>query len=550
MKKFLEFFLLHKAILISALVSAIVIVSITAVVFTKNNHKQEKTMSPIPSETETVSSDINSDSGAVSEIEEISSVVSEDINSIPKEKTEIKPSTGSVLTAPEFSYKPEEDTSNEEVNPDKFAPQKPSVSNTVNPDVKKVEATDNDVNVRVDAGTSFNSIGKVKKGEVFDYLGEKIGTDNIIWYNISGNIGGKHKSGYIRSDYAKYVEEAAEAPSPADNYRFEQRDGKTYCYKNDQLLKGYADVNGLRYYFNKQTGAKESYTCIDVSRYQKNINWSNVKAAGIEYAIIRVGFRGYETGRLNIDPYFEQNIIGAKAAGIKCGVYFYSVAKDIAEAIEEANFVLNAIKDYDLDLPIAIDIEHYSDRVINLTAVQRTDNAIAFMETIKHAGRKTMLYTYYNFYNNHLQKSRLLNYTLWMAYYTDNNSLLGDIVYDGWQYASDGNVHGVDGRCDMNLIFKSMISGNKQDNPLLKKEEKPPETSNADTSSTDSEATSSTDSENASSSSSETTSENSSVTSSSSSSEVTSSENSETSSENSNVTSFENTVTTPQNKGL
>ena len=169
------------------------------------------------------------------------------------------------------------------------------------------------------------------------------------------------------------------------------------------------------------------------------------------------------------------------------------------------------------------------------------------METIKQTGRKTMLYTYYNFYNNHLQKSRLLNYTLWMAYYTDNNSLLGDIVYDGWQYASDGNVHGVDGRCDMNLIFKSMISGNKQDNPLLKKEEKPPETSNADTSSTDSEDSSSTDSDNASSSSSETTSENSSVTSSSSSSEVTSSENSETSSENNGVTSSENTVTTPQN---
>ena len=186
--------------------------------------------------------------------------------------------------------------------------------------------------MRSDAGTSFKSLGNVNNGEVFDYLGEKTGTDNMVWYNISGIIGGKQQSGYIRSDYAKYVEETIETPSPADIYRFEQKEGKTYCYKNDQLLKGYADINGLRYYFNTQTGAKESYTCIDVSRYQKNINWASVKAAGIEYAIIRVGFRGYETGRLSIDPYFEQNIIGAKAAGIKCGVYFYSVANDAVDS--------------------------------------------------------------------------------------------------------------------------------------------------------------------------------------------------------------------------
>ena len=161
------------------------------------------------------------------------------------------------------------------------------------------------------------------------------------------------------------------------------------------------------------------------------------------------------------------------------------------------------------------------------------------MERIKQAGYKTMLYTYYNFYNNHLEKSRLLNYTLWMAYYTDNDSLLGDIVYDGWQYASNGNVNGIDGNCDMNVIFKSMISGNKNDNPLFNKEESPPETSSENTSSTDSEITSS--------SSSETTSENSSVTSSSTSSEVTSSENNTTTSKNNDVTSSENTGAEIQN---
>ena len=508
MKKLLEKVLLHKTILIQASAVTIVIASIIAGVLIENNYKKGKNVSP-------VAGDVSSETEFFLESDgEVSSVADADINSIPEEATEIKPSTGSVLTAPEFSYKPEEDTLNEEVNPDKFAPSKPSASNTVNPNVKKVEPTGTGVNVRADAGTNFKSLGKVSIGEVFDYLGEKTGTDNMIWYNISGIIGGKQQSGYIRSDYAKYAEETTKIPSLDANFRFEQRDGKTYCYKNDQLLKGYADINGLRYYFNTKTGAKESYTCVDVSKYQKDINWNSVKAAGVEYAIIRVGFRGYGTGGLCIDPYFEQNIKEAKAAGIKCGVYFYSVAKNEAEAAEEANFVLNAIKGYTLDLPIAIDIEHYGDRVSDLTPQQRTDNAIAFMETIKRAGHKTMLYTYYNFYNKHLQKLRLLNYILWMAYYTDNNSLLGNIVYDGWQYASDGSVPGISGNCDMNVIFESMISGNRYDNPLISKneEEIPPETGNEVTSSTSSEVTSSTSSEVTSSTSSETTSENSSLT--------------------------------------
>lgn len=500
MKKLLETVSLHMTkFIIQAAAVTLAIATIITVVLVENNNRKEKNVSlvmeSVSSEIETISSEIEAYLESESE-SEVSSVTGVDINSIPKEETEIKPSTGSVLTAPEFSYKPEEDTMNEEVNSDKFAPSKPPVSNTVNPNVKKVEPTDTNVNVRADAGTGFKSLGKVSIGEVFNYLGEKTGTDNMIWYNISGNIGGKQQSGYIRSDYAKYVEETTETPPPADSFRFEQKDGKTYCYKNDELLKGYADVNGIRYYFNKETGAKESYTCIDVSKWNKNINWSSVKAAGVEYAIIRVGFRGYETGNLAIDPYFEQNIKGAKAAGIKCGVYFYSVAKNEIEAVEEANFVLNAIKDYTLDLPIAIDIEHHSDRVSGLSAGQRTTNAIYFMETIKQAGHKAMLYTYYNFYNNHLEKSRLADYILWMAYYTDDSSLLGNMIYDGWQYASDGSVSGIAGNCDMNVIFESMISGNKNDNPFVTKKEE--ESSSQTSSEVTSENSSFTSSENSS----------------------------------------------------
>ncbi len=389
-----------------------------------------------------------------------------------KDVVEVKPSTGSVLTAPEFNYNAEEDALDKETNSDKFAPQTPTVTEGVS---KTIEPTGNNVNVRAGAGTNFASLGKVSIGQIFDCLGETLGTDNMIWYNIKGTIGGKLQTGYIRSDYAKYTDDNSVSDMLDENVKFEQENGSTYCYRNGELLKGYADVNGLRYYFNEITGAMESYTCIDVSKYQGDINWKSVKAFGIEYAIIRVGYRGYGadagSGNMHIDPMFQQNITAAKAAGIKCGVYFYSTAKNINEAKEEASFVLNAIKGYSLDLPIALDIEHVGDRVAGLTAKERTDNAIAFMETIKQSGHSVMLYTYYNYYNKYLEKSRLTDYTLWMAYYTDDSSKLGDIIYDGWQYSSDGSVSGISGRCDMNVIFKSMLTGNADDNPLLPENE-------------------------------------------------------------------------------
>ena len=496
MKKFLNFILLHKIKFI--ILSIIAIISITTIIIVfviKNNSKNN---APLTVENITSSQSSESEIDSISEESNSSNTIN-DINEISKVQAEIKPSTGSVLTAPEFSYNPEEDILNQDINPNKFGPQIPD-NNTVKPDVKKVEITNSNVNVRLNAGTEFRSLGKVNTGDVFDYLGEKVGTDNFIWYNIKGIIAGVKQSGYVRSDYAKYKSESTDPPT-ADNYKFEKKDGKTYCYKNGQLLKGYADINGLRYYFNKETGVKESYTCIDVSKYQKDINWNMVKDAGIEYAIIRVGFRGYGTdpnsGKLSIDPFFVKNIESAKAAGIKCGVYFYSAAKDLTEAVEEANVVLNAIKGYSLDLPIAFDTELVDKRLTGLSAKQRTDNAIAFLKTVNQAGYKAMIYTYFNFYNNYLENSRLTDYTLWMAYYTNDSNRLNGIIYDGWQYTSDGSVSGITGRCDMNVIFESMISGNKNDNPLLtnKNEEDNNQTSSDSASNNSSEITSENSSE-------------------------------------------------------
>lgn len=240
------------------------------------------------------------------------------------------------------------------------------------------------------------------------------------------------------------------------NEGFNTVDGKTYFMSNGELLTGYAEINGLRYHFDEVTGVKDCEVGIDVSVYQGKIDWSKVKSAGIDFAIIRLGFRGYETGNIKLDANFEQNLKGAQKRGIKCGVYFYSVAVNQAEAVEEANFVLNALAGRSLELPVYIDIEHKDNRVASLNKTQRTDNAVAFMNTIANVGRTPGIYTYINYYNNYLESGRIKNNNLWIAYYTENvkTKRLENVPYIIWQYSSSGSVLGISGRVDINIKFK------------------------------------------------------------------------------------------------
>lgn len=237
---------------------------------------------------------------------------------------------------------------------------------------------------------------------------------------------------------------------------FNTVDGKTYFMSNGKLLTGYAEINGLRYHFDEVTGVKDCEVGIDVSVYQGKINWAKVKAAGIDFAIIRLGFRGYETGNIKLDANFEDNLKGAQKRGIKCGVYFYSVAVNQAEAVEEADFVLNALAGKRLELPAYIDIEHKDNRVASLSKTQRTDNAVAFMNTIANGGYTPGIYTYINYYNNYLESERIKNNNLWIAYYTENvrTKRLDNVPYIIWQYSSSGSVPGISGRVDINIKFK------------------------------------------------------------------------------------------------
>ena len=190
---------------------------------------------------------------------------------------------------------------------------------------------------------------------------------------------------------------------------------------------------------------------IDVSKWNQNIDWDKVKEAGVQFVIIRCGYRGSKTGVLVEDPYFRQNIKGAKEAGLKVGVYFFTQAINQAEAVEEASMVLSLTEGYELDYPIFIDTEGSGGRADTLDAVTRTAVCEAFCETVEQAGQEAGVYASRNWYYNNVDDDVLSRYTIWVAEYRKEPLYTGR--YDIWQYTSSGQIDGINGRVDLNLSY-------------------------------------------------------------------------------------------------
>lgn len=193
---------------------------------------------------------------------------------------------------------------------------------------------------------------------------------------------------------------------------------------------------------------------IDVSKWQKEIDWDKVKNEGVDFAIIRCGYRGSVTGSLVEDPYFEQNIRGARAAGIKVGVYFFTQAVNEVEAVEEASMVISLVRDYELQYPVFIDTEGAggNGRADSLNVEERTAVCEAFCTTVKNAGLEAGVYASRNWYNNKLTASTLESYAIWLAEYRSVPLYQG--YYQMWQYTSKGKINGINGNVDLNVSYR------------------------------------------------------------------------------------------------
>lgn len=275
---------------------------------------------------------------------------------------------------------------------------------------------------------------------------------------------------YVKEDYLQTLHEATSTESGTwnllreyfpDQVVFTEGNRFTYIDVDKNLSLNTLDndffitdeTTGYRYYTDAE-GNKASYMGIDVSTFQGEIDWKQVKESGIDFAIIRCGIRGYGTAKLVEDSRFADNIKGASEAGIPAGVYFFTQAINKEEAVEEAEFVLSLLEEYSVNGPVVIDTEFVDNeaRANNLSVDEMTEVVVAFCDRIAQAGRKPMIYTGLKYYIRRLDMSRLEPYAKWYAYY--NTPLYFPYKLDMWQYSKSGHVPGIDTEVDLDVLFE------------------------------------------------------------------------------------------------
>lgn len=236
-------------------------------------------------------------------------------------------------------------------------------------------------------------------------------------------------------------------------------DDKTYYYdpETHQKCTGIQSIEEKLYYFDADGVMQEGVTFgIDVSKYQTDIDWQQIKKAGVSFVIIRIGYRGYGAeGKLVLDPMFEEHFTNARNAGLKVGVYFFSQAVNEEEAREEAFGCAYVLNGRALDLPVYFDTELSTSptgtgRADALGVTERTDCAIAFCEEIKLNGYLPGVYASTNWFNGRVEYDRLTDYSIWNAHYGVPES---PIPCDLWQGSCTVRISGHDGLLDANISY-------------------------------------------------------------------------------------------------
>lgn len=247
--------------------------------------------------------------------------------------------------------------------------------------------------------------------------------------------------------------------------------GKHYYNNEDGYpVTGWRRIEGMWYYFD-ENGQKASVTGVDVSQYQEDIDWQAMKDSGIDFAIIRCGFRGYETGVLVEDEKFQQNIQAAKEVGMPFGVYIFSQAITAVEAAEEASMIVQLSRAYSPEIPLAIDIEACGGRQDELTAEERTRIINIYANVVTSQGMEPMLYSNKSWLNHEINMDEItckVWYAMWPG---EKENVSGapnedalepdpDMIPDRdceiWQYSDHGVVEGIEPLVDLNAWVPSI----------------------------------------------------------------------------------------------
>lgn len=221
--------------------------------------------------------------------------------------------------------------------------------------------------------------------------------------------------------------------------------------RNTYDIDGFFEENGIRFYASEDVIGVAG---IDVSAFQPEVDWNAVKKAGIDFAMIRLGYRGFGTGKLDLDDCFLKHMEGALDAGLEVGVYFFSQALTPEEAIEEAQYVLTWLEGYEISYPVAFDWEEVEGpaRTDEMNMVMLTSCAEAFCKEIETAGYEAAVYFNQVYGYEQLNLVSLKDYTFWLAEYNPTPIFAYD--FQMWQYTNEGTVPGIEGPVDLNICFK------------------------------------------------------------------------------------------------
>lgn len=282
--------------------------------------------------------------------------------------------------------------------------------------------------------------------------------DGMIF--VSGLPGGDYKVSLLPTD--GYVIPGSDTPiGVSDELSYTLLSDISFLIKSEDEIDAKEEDTGVNEAERDADGTETNVRLadgasifgIDVSKWNKEIDWKKAKQAGVEFAIIRCGYRGSKTGALVEDPYFEKNIKGAQEAGVRVGVYFFTQAVSAVEAVEEASMVLTLCRDYQIAFPMYIDTEGAggNGRADGLDVDARTEVVRAFCETIENAGFTAGVYASKNWLEKKLHADSLASYQIWLAQYARSATYQGE--YGMWQYTSAGTVDGISTLVDFNVSY-------------------------------------------------------------------------------------------------
>ncbi|MCR5520526.1 MAG: hypothetical protein K6F44_01280 [Lachnospiraceae bacterium] len=298
--------------------------------------------------------------------------------------------------------------------------------------------------------------------------------DKFVLGTLEGSFGPSgNEIGITDAKFASFIQKEYADPAgngliiPRENvpdryYTIYWDEGERFLVEIDESLKPVPydfsrlntdDPDNFVYYDGD--GQEISIRGIDVSKFQGSINWKKVAAAGVKFAIIRLGYRGMNEGTLEIDNYYRTNIQNATANGIAVGVYFFSEAITTEEAVEEAEYVLKNIKGYNVTYPIVFDTEKvttFDARANNLSMQERTDICLAFCDRIREAGYTPMIYANTRYMLTGIDLSRLEDIEKWFAVYSKDIKF--PYEFGILQYSESGKIDGIGGSVDLDIAFK------------------------------------------------------------------------------------------------